>query len=360
MVKQPNIDEDFIDYNTNVGPLQLIMSGYPGSGKSNHASSIIAKSIQRTKELAIMHGDIGTEWRHYLNFSKYLTGIILLIPTQIKNDLTFITNDIVSNSFPSEIKENYKVKLEIKYIDFEKFQITDYFKENWLTVLYDGCFIDETRTQLWEQIAKQLIFRTKFYNNTMTYLCHEAHKIYPQTASSKQWKAIIRFVMYFGEFRKRLIRSVLLTHSETDVFDMVRKRCYWKVYRDAFPTNPRHRKIVKEYVFNMAIHKYHVFKGELYAPLQQNEKMKEIKNQWLMLPRDLIKLNWGTDPKTTSKRNYSDLVMKMVVNSYNLYQSKRKTAEKLGIDYGTVDRYLKMAQKVGFAGNMHDSEPIMA
>ena len=65
MPKLPDI-EDFINYNKNVGPLQLLEVGYPGTGKSSHATNILIKCLARKKETAIMHGDLTCEWRHFL------------------------------------------------------------------------------------------------------------------------------------------------------------------------------------------------------------------------------------------------------------------------------------------------------
>jgi hypothetical protein len=41
---------DFINYNKKVGPLQAIEVGYPGSGKSSHATSIVINCHGKKEE----------------------------------------------------------------------------------------------------------------------------------------------------------------------------------------------------------------------------------------------------------------------------------------------------------------------
>ena len=70
--------------------------------------------------------------------------------------------------------------------------------------------------------------------------------------------------------------------------------------------------------------------------------MKEISERWLMIPRELIELNGGVETQQASAKHPSEKVLlKIVKKIYAETESKRKTAEILGIDYSTVDRRLK-------------------
>jgi hypothetical protein len=322
----PTIKE-FINYNPKVGPSQLLSIGYPGSGKSNHASSIISRCLERPKEIALMHGDIACEWRHYLVHSKYVKGINLVLPKDI--ELEFIRTT------------QKKLTWTTQYADYSNINIIDHIETGKMTVIYDGFLTDESKTSLWAKLAKQLYLRKEFNDHAVTYLCHEAHQVYPQSASGEQWKSINDFCSYFAHFRKRLIRSIMLAHIESEVFSRVRQKCYWRVYRDAFPTNPTHRKIVKKYIFKMAINKYHLFKGDLYVPLNKNPKMKEISGLWLLIPRDLIQLNGGPPTGTVSEHSETKKCLKNIIKAkYATFGSLRGVASDLGISTTTVKRYI--------------------
>ena len=229
---------EFINYNKKVGPLQALSCGFPGTGKSNQATDLMNKALQDregyTGEIGLMHGDIACEWRHYLRYSKYVKKIILVYPLQIKKPVNLIDSFNIN-------WEKYNVPVEEKYIDLQEENwnliTSEYLEPNCLTVFYDDCFADIERTVLWAIIGRQLAYRTEFIDNTFFYLCHEAHEIFPQTASGQQWNAIQDFISSFSLWRKRRIRALLICHQESEVYERLRKKCYWKIFRDSFPTH---------------------------------------------------------------------------------------------------------------------------
>jgi hypothetical protein len=289
----PNIEE-LINYNKNVGPLQALSAGYPGSGKSNQATNIVTECLKDRPgykgEMAIMHGDIACEWRHFLRYSKYVKKIILVYPLEIKRPVDLV------ETFNINLKK-YKVPVEEKYIDLQNedwnIVTSEFMEPNCLTVLYDDCFVDTDRTVIWGAIGRQLAYRTEFVNNTITYLCHEAHEIFPQTASGDQWNAIQDFISAFSLWRKRRIRAILICHQESEVYERLRKKCYWKIYRDSFPSHWFMRQVIMKNILKTTIATYHLFKGMRYRANNTSEKMKEIKGNWLMIPRILINLYGG-------------------------------------------------------------------
>lgn len=302
---------DFIDYNLNVGPLQAVYCGFPGSGKSNHATSIVTRCLEDRPdykgEMVLMHGDIACEWRHYLLHSQYVTKIILVFPRQVMEPDNLIQEFNINYA-------DYKVPVERTIIDLEKedwnIVTKEYMQPNCITVLYDDCFHDIDRTILWANIARQLAYRTVYLNNTITYLCHEAHEIFPQTAAGEQWQAIQDFISAFSLWRKRKIRAILISHQESEIYERVRKKCYWKFFRDSFPSNSYMRQVVFKHILKTKISTYHMFKGVKYRARNDSSKLKEINENWLMIPRVLISLNGG--PSKPPDDEEKKVVLKMI------------------------------------------------
>lgn len=316
--------QDFINYNRHVGPLQALSAGFPGSGKSNQATNIVIDCLQDRPgykgEMALMHGDVACEWRHFLLYSKYVKKIILVFPSRIKDHL-FISPDV-------NWENNYKVPVVVKTIDLlqEDWNLVtpEYFQPNCLTVLYDDCFTDIDRTVLWSEIGKQLAFRTEFIDNTFTYLCHEAHEIFPQTASGDQWRSIQDFISSFSLWRKRGIRSIMICHQESEVFERLRKKCYWKIYRDSFPSHWYMRSVIMKNILKTTIATYHLFFGMKYRANNNSKKMKEISGNWLIIPRVSINLK-GEAQETNQPKSESRFNLLL----YNLYESGSYTLREL-------------------------------
>ncbi len=309
--------------------------GYPGTGKSSHATQVIIKCLERKKETVIMHGDITCEWKHFLNYPKYVKKITVLFHKGIK---------IVKRNLDPLFK--YKVELEFIYdLDFEKINVVDYLKKKSILVLYDDCFTAPSKTILWVNIARQLISRDKLLDYTITYLCHEAGNIYPQTGRGKQWEALDEFVSYFVYFRRMGIRAILLTQLETEVYDRIRKKCIWKVYRICYPADRGHSRLIKKYIKKMSINNYHIFFGDLYSPLNSNSPTLEIRTKTMIIPRVLINLKGGVDSNHPAHLKTTKLLGKSIHLLHDSYQSERKVAKMLGVTRSMVRTHLKHALK---------------
>jgi hypothetical protein len=91
----------------------------------------------------------------------------------------------------------------------------------------------------------------------------------------------------------------------------------------------------------MAIHKYHLFKGDLYVPLNENPKMKEINGIWLLIPRELIQLN-GEDASETRKIHpeTEKCLRGIIWRTYLKLGSLNATAEELEIGVSTAKRHV--------------------
>lgn len=348
MPKLPDID-DFINYNKNVGPLQLLEVGYPGTGKSSHATSVIIKCFERKNETVLMHGDITCEWKHFLNYPRYIKKIKVLFHKDII---------IVKRNIKLLFDDKYKVALEfIIDLDFNNLNIIDYLEDKTIVVVYDDCFDAVSKTLLWVNIARQLITRDKLLNFTITYLCHEAGNIFPQTVKGKQWEALDEFVSYFVYFRRMGIRAMLLTQIETEVYDRIRKKCIWKVYRICYPADRGHSRLIKKYIKKMSIKNYHIFFGDLFSPLNSNKPTLEIRTRTMIIPRVLINLKGGTsgtNGQTQKNLLRKEIAMRMKENG----DSMRKIAKTLDCSLSTAHRWTKHIEKGVKPKENSSDEPI--
>jgi hypothetical protein len=277
-MKLPDI-RDFIDYNPKVGPLQCLSVGYPGTGKSSQATQISIECLDRKNEALLMHGDITCEWRHFLRYSKYVKKILVLIP-----------EDAQIQNIGIKKLSKYLVPLEFVQVNFNEINITKYLSPGQITVVYDDCYHSESKTILWEKFARQLVSRNNPHKLTITYLCHEAGNYYPQTATGDRWKSVDRFCEYFVIFRKMRIRALLLTQLETEVYERIRKKCIYKIYRICYPADRTHARLIKKYILKMRIDNYHLFFGSLFSPNRSNKATHEIRTTCMMIPRVLLNL----------------------------------------------------------------------
>ena len=317
MPKRPQIT-DFINFNPNVGPLQCLSIGYPGSGKSSQATSIIIDCLARENEVALMHGDITCEWRHFLNYSKYLDEIFLIVP---KGDGVYFTKNFTGLT-------GYKVSLTIYEENYETLDIVTHLKSRRLTVVYDDCFHSPSKTRLWVNIAQQLVTRSELLDHAITYLCHEAGNYYPQTAKGSQWRDVDTFCEYFVYFRKMGIRALLLTQIENEVYERLRKKCIYRIYRLCYPSDRTHARLIKKYILRMNINNYHLFFGDLYNPLCKNKATKEIRDRSMMIPTRLIDLI-GSPSTSTTDQNGNE-TNEILQNVYDMTGSLRETAKLIG------------------------------
>lgn len=319
--KLPDI-EDFINFKKKVGPLQLLEIGYPGTGKSSHATQVIIKCLERPRECVIMHGDLTCEWKHFLNYSKYIKKVIVLLPENAK--LIFKNIDKLQSN-------KYKVDLEFITVDYTKFNVVDYLEEKCITVIYDDCFRPIDKTLLWVRLAQQLVSRDKKLNYVITYLCHETGNYYPQSAKGKQWEAVDEFISYFNFFRKMNIRAILLSQLETEVYDRLRKKCIWKAYRICYPSDRSHARLIKKYVKKMSIENYNLFYGDLFSPLNKNKPTNEIRIRTMIIPRVLIELNG--DSHLGRGANAKKATFEREIGSYGRIRLGQNI-QKLGVSEG--------------------------
>jgi hypothetical protein len=267
-----------------------------------------------------MHGDVSCEWRHFLRYPKYIDKINILVPKEAIIHQT-------SNIQRTLVQGKYHVPFEFHFLDFNELNIISFLEKRHVTVVYDDCFDRQSKTILWEEIARQLTFRETKHNITTTYLCHEAGNYYPQTARGQQWEAVEGFADYFVLFRKRKIRALLLTQLENEIYDRIRKKCMWRMYRRCYPSNRSHAKAIRKYILRMRIDNYHLFFGDLYNPMRSNEATKEIGSEWYMIPRDLLNLNPPHNPSIHDQNPFEIVIKKQ--NGKDRYCVVNKTTKSI-------------------------------
>jgi hypothetical protein len=290
-VKLPEI-KDFIEYNKNVGPLQMVYIGYPGSGKSNHVTSLNLRCIGDRREMGLTHGDLSCEWRHFTRYrEKKKLSLKVLIPEDIKGKVFY------------EGSPDFGPDTWIP-VDYNKFNIVDHLEPGQLTVVYDDCYRSRDKTLLWTKIMMDLWTRKTKNKETISYFCHEAGNVYPQSATKKQWAALDEYSELLVHFRKRRIRAIYVSQLENEIYYRLREKCIYRIYRMAVPSNKSRAKKIIKYFKRQSIKHYHLFFGEIFRPLNSNPCLKETENEWFMIPHGFIDLK-RESPGASSSSNFA-------------------------------------------------------
>jgi hypothetical protein len=324
-MKLPEI-KDFIDYKKEVGPLQMVYIGYPGSGKSNHVTSIQLQCIGDKREMGLTHGDLSCEWRHFTRYRKNKDiDIKVLVPEGIADKIFW--------EGPAEYGPASWIP-----VDYNKFNIVDYLEPGVLVVVYDDCFRSFTKTLLWTRIMSDIWRRRIKNDHAVSYFCHEAGNTYPQSATKQQWKALDEYSELLVHFRKRKVRAIYVSQLENEIYYRLREKCIWRIYRMAMPSNKSRAKKIIKYFKRQTIKHYHIFFGEIFRPLNSNPCLEETESEWLMIPHRFIDLKSDSPGGRTDGQN--DIAARMIRNVYEKAGSCRKAAELLGIDKNTVNKYI--------------------
>lgn len=281
--------KDWIDYNPNVGTEQLHMIGLPGTGKSNMSAGLFQKCLGKKNEFLVMPGDRFCEWRHFPFHPKFPTEIKILVPKDI--DIYY---------------HNFKKNGWFEDIDYENFDIMNHLNEkNRLLVIYDQHLPMAERTGLWAKIAVQLLNRIEFIDVAIGLLFHEAGNYFTEYASGAHWKNIKSFSESFVEFRRGLIRTILVSQLDTEIESTLRKKCVYACIRKAKLSRSVGwpRPLVKRSPFT-ALNEYHWVFGGLYNRGNTINKFYEKKNIFKMIPQ--VSMNGGpksTPPEKSRQRN---------------------------------------------------------
>lgn len=261
--------KDWIHYNPNVGVEQLHMIGLPGTGKSNMSTGLAQKCLQKG-ELLIMPGDRFCEWRHFPFHPRFPTKIRILIPKDV--DIFY---------------HNFKRNGWFHEVDYNELNIFDYLdKDHKLLVIFDQHLPLSERAKLWTNYAEQLLNRDTFLEVAIGLLFHEAGIYFPEFGSGDQWRAIKKFSELFVEFRKGLVRTILVSQLDTEIESTIRKKCMYACIRKTKLSRSGGwpKALVKKTPFT-ALNEYHWVFGGLYNRNNTITKFFEKKNIFKMIPR---------------------------------------------------------------------------
>ena len=282
MVSSTRADiQNWLEWNENIGVMGLHIFGFPGSGKSNLANILISYCLEQG-DMILTRGSMNCEWRHFSKILDY--KIKILIPEELAGD-----KGIKFHGF--ELKDH-----DHEYFKPEEFKIMDHLERGEILVIYDAAFDLASRGWFWAGIFQQLIRRTEKCDAPVTYLDHEAGILFPEIALSgskdaqNHWKAVNKITELFVDFRKNLVRPILLSQLPSEINHRLRDKCLFTIIKQGvagkhYPEQVREeapQQLVNQFISSIG-------KGP-YIRWNTSEKFKEIKKMWKMVPQKELSL----------------------------------------------------------------------
>lgn len=266
---------DWINYRPNVGVEGCLVTGLPGTGKSNMASALGVYCMKKGEHL-VLPGDRFSEWRHYLEYRK-TCRVKVIIPSKKMCGLHTVPEDLLKGSYFIE-KDDYK--------DLDVISLLDDDKPTALAI-YDACYPIAQRAQLWVNILEQLLNRVKFLDQAITLLFHEAGIYWPQMPQSGHWDHVDQFSSLFVDCRKGLVRPILVSQLDNEIHHTIREKCMVRIHRKGFPSKklPEPLRRVIPYT---ALNEYHYQYGGLYVRYNIVAYFKEKKILYKIIPHRYI------------------------------------------------------------------------
>lgn len=287
--------EEAIDYNPNVGVEGVHIWGAPGSGKSNLATYIAWLCMERQGDKLLLRGDRFCEWQHYLNRGRQIT---LWIPKEAKGKWQY------SDSQYEDLIKDAGVEI-VEDEGWNEFNIMRHLRKDDVDILvmHDICFPLALKGWFWAKIFLQLINRIQLIDQAICFLDHEAGVLLPEIALSESkeagshWKAVNRICEYFVDFRKALVRPILISQLEGEINWRLRQKCMFTIVKKGtistgFPEDVRElgvRQAIDEYILVSA--------RKLYRPHNKARKFPEHKPRIKMIPTEYIPI-----PETEKKQ----------------------------------------------------------
>jgi hypothetical protein len=233
--------EDFIWYPVNVGVEGLHMWGFPGSGKTNLGLLLAEMCMKETKDKLLLRGDRFCEWRHFMTSGF---SMCLVIPVAAMHHIHEVNIELKE----WDEDENFTVIYE----HHEDLQVLDFLQKYDIVVLYDACFSLAARGWFWANIFEQLVNRIVLTNTVITYLDSEAGILLPEIALSESvkarghWRAVNKVCELFVDFRKALIRPILISQLEAEINHRIRMKCMFNIIRQGVVGKGFPHQVVKE------------------------------------------------------------------------------------------------------------------
>lgn len=268
-------------HDENIGTEALQIDGAPGSGKSNMANMLMSWLLLED-ECGITRATNHCEWRHFINYTH---PIKLLYPIELEDiiqhigfdlDKLALSNDFSYGTFPSD----------------EPLDIISHLEPGSLLAIYDGGYTLGTRGWLWADVFDSLVKRSTLINTVITWLDHEAGILLPEIALStsknaeSHWRAVNKVAELFVDFRKNLIRHIMVSQEETEIYHRIRggSKCFYHIHRRG--GLPKwYSDQVKRACPRLRIDQYisTVGRGEIWTLNNNIKKFKEIKTRYKMI-----------------------------------------------------------------------------
>jgi hypothetical protein len=280
-------------HDEDIGTEALQIDGAPGSGKSNMANLLMSWLLLEG-ECGITRATNHCEWRHFCN---YIHPIKLLYPEELEGiikDINFslktleIHNDFSIDTFPSD----------------EPFDIIPHLSPGKIVAVYDGGYSLGTKGWLWADVFDSLVKRETLIDTPVVWLDHEAGILLPEVALStsksaeSHWRAVNRVAELFVDFRKNLVRPIMVSQEETEIYHRIRSpsKCFYHVHRRGGVAK-WYSDQVKHAAPRLRIDQYitTVGKGEIWTLNNQIEKFREIKTRYKMVVKTKEEIKYLPD-----------------------------------------------------------------
>jgi len=286
MVSSTEADiQNWRDWDENIGVMGLHVFGFPGSGKSNFSNNLLAHCLLQG-DMGLIRGSMNCEWRH---FTLYDHKINLLVPEEIYDKTKDIKDQIDCINCKFET-------VNLDSFDHNDFHIIDHLEQGQLLVIYDAAFSLPSRGWFWADIFEQLVNRTEKYDVPVTFLEHEAGVLFPEIALSESkkaqnhWLAVNRICELFVDFRKNLIRPILISQLASEINHRLRDKCLYTVIKKGI-AGKHYPEEVRQEAPHQRVDQYTVTIGkEIYTRYNDAEKFLEISRMWKMVPHKEIEL----------------------------------------------------------------------
>lgn len=173
-----------------------------------------------------------------------------------------------------------------------------FLKKEEITVIYDACYSLSSRGWLWYDIFDQLVKRVgDTVEIAVAYLDHEAGIMFPEIALSatkeanSHWKAVNKTCESFVDWRKGMIRPLLISQLESEIIHRIRDKCIAKAHKKGVLSKRYPEPLVRA-VARQRVDEYSLsLARELYTRGNTMPKFKEISHVWKMVPQ--VEVTYG-------------------------------------------------------------------
>lgn len=328
-----------------IGTEALQIDGAPGSGKSNMANMLMSWLLLEG-ECGITRATNHCEWRHFINYTH---PIKLLYPEELRKIVKPINFEFKTLEKSDDFSIDY-------FPSDEPFDIVKHLDPGTLLAVYDGGYTLGTRAWLWADIFDSLVKRSTFVDTVITWLDHEAGILLPEIALStsknaeSHWRAVNKVAELFVDFRKNLIRPIMVSQEETEIYHRIRggSKCFYHIHRRG--GLPKwYSDQVKRACPRLRIDQYisTVGRGEIWTLNNTIKKFREIKSRYKMIVKTNQEIKYLPDAEEEEIVLPNIDEIDIIIVSHRL-NGKTLTgiAEYLASEYGVIMGYQAVQNRI--------------